>query len=98
MPGNFGLRHFGIVFQRQRRDGLAALAAAANAGETHDGADVGAPLGERRYLPRDIEIGFLDADGYGSGHDIIAMFVKMAYSFLGMIFSENRSPLFRIML
>jgi hypothetical protein len=86
------------VFERQRRDGLAALAAAANAGETHDGADVGTPFGERRYFLRDVEIGFLDADGHGSGHEIIAMLVKMAYIFLSMIFSENRSPLFRIML
>jgi len=61
------------MFERQRRDGLGALAAPANAAETHDGADISAPLGERGYLPRDVEIGLLNTDGHSGGHESIAM-------------------------
>ena len=31
------------------------------------------PLRQRRDLLRDVEIGFLDADGHVGGHEIIAM-------------------------
>src|ERR1035441_7142375 len=76
MSRNLGLRHFRIVLKRQRRDGFAAFAAPANAAETHDGADIGAPFRQRRYLLRDVEIGLLNADGHIGGHEIIAMPVK----------------------
>src|SRR5712671_1731661 len=78
VAGNFGLRHFRIVFERQRRDALAVLAAAADAGEAYDRADIGAALRERRDLVGDIEVGLLDADGHASGHEIIAMAVTVS--------------------
>src|SRR5258705_2921729 len=76
VPRNFSLRHPGIMFERQRCDGLGALAAPANAAETHDGADIGAPLRERGYLLRDVEIGLLNTDGHSGGYLCIAMLVK----------------------
>ncbi len=33
-----------------------------------DGADIGAAFAQRRDLLRDVEIGFLDANGRGDGH------------------------------
>ena len=68
MPCNFGLRHAGIMFERQRGDGVAVLAVPAYAGKAYDGADIGTRMRERRDLPRDVEIGFLNANGHGSGH------------------------------
>jgi hypothetical protein len=53
------------MFQRQRRDGLAALAAAADAAETDDGADIGTAFRQSCDLVGDVEIGFLNADGDG---------------------------------
>ena len=44
MAHDLGFRHAGIMFERQRRDGLAAFAAAADAGEGDHGADIGAAL------------------------------------------------------
>src|SRR5882757_5326392 len=93
MSRNFGFRHFRIVFERQRRDGLATLAAPANAGETHDGADIGTSLGERRYLLRDVEIGFLNTDGHGSGHAIIAILIKKGLYFVEHDLHANASRL-----
>ena len=44
MPLDLGFRHAGIMFERQRRDRFAVLAAAADAAERDDGADIGAAL------------------------------------------------------
>src|SRR2546421_8397163 len=74
MPRDFGLCHSRVMFERQRRDGLAALAAPADAAKTNDGADIGTAFGQRRDLLRDVEIGLLDADGHIGGHESIAMF------------------------
>src|SRR6266699_4243921 len=90
MARDFGLRHFGIMFERQRRDRLVALAAPANAAEADDGSDVGAALGERSDLPRDVEIGFLNADGHIGGHGSIATPVFFA---LTRLLDANRYPL-----
>src|SRR5258708_26132243 len=73
MPRDFGFRHSRIMLERQRRDGPAVLAAPADARETYDRADIGAVLCERRYFLRDVEIGFLNADGHIGGHGIIAI-------------------------
>src|ERR1700720_4774942 len=89
VPRNFSFRHPGIMFERQRRDGLRALAAPANAAETHDGADIGAALCERRYLLRDVEIGFLDADGHSGSHESIAMLVKRILFYWSMISGQT---------
>ena len=67
VPPDLSLRHAGIMLERQRGDRLAVLAAAADAGERDDGADIGAALRQRRDFLRDVEIGFLDADGRGDG-------------------------------
>src|SRR6266566_10077801 len=96
VPRDFSLRHPGIMFERQRRDGLGALVGSADAAETHDGADIGAPLRERGYLLRDVEIGLLNTDGHSGGHGSSAMLVKRLLFYWHMIFSENRFPLFRI--
>jgi hypothetical protein len=96
MARDLGLRHFRIMFERQRGDGLAASNSSADAAEADDGADIGTPVGERRYLAADVEIGLLDADGYIRGHEIIALSKRL--NSLSMIYSENRLPLFRIML
>src|SRR5258708_40063131 len=61
------------MLERQRRDGPAVLAAPADARETYDRADIGAVLCERRYFLRDVEIGFLNADGHIGGQGIIAV-------------------------
>ena len=65
MPRDFGLSHAGIMFKRQRGDGVAVLAVPANAGKADDGADIGARTRQRRDLPRDVEIGFLIAGDAG---------------------------------
>src|SRR5882757_8910873 len=96
MARDLGLRHFRVMFERQRGDGLAALNPPADSAEADDGADIGTPLGERRYLAADVEIGFLDADGHIGGHGIIAM--SKRFICWSMIYSENRFPLSRIML
>src|ERR1700731_867579 len=72
MPRDFGLRHAGIMFKRQRGDGVAVLAVPANAGKADDGADIGARTRQRRDLLRNVEIGFLNANSHGSGHGRIA--------------------------
>jgi len=69
MPGDFSLRHAGIMFERQRGDGSVVLAVAANAGKTDDGTDILAPVRQRRDLMCDVEIGLLNPDGHGCGHD-----------------------------
>src|SRR5258708_32225289 len=64
------------MLERPRGDGPAVLAAPADARETYDRADIGAVLCERRYFLRDIEIGFLNADGHIGGHGIIAIMTR----------------------
>ena len=56
MALDLGFRHAGIMFERQRGDRVAVLVAAADAGEAHDGADIGAAARQRRDLARDVEI------------------------------------------
>ena len=70
MPRNLGFGHFGIMLERQRNK---VVPTPADAGETDDGADIGACLGQSRDLAADVEIGFLDADGHDGGHEIIAI-------------------------
>ena len=41
MPPDFRFRHARVMFQRQRRDRVIALAAAADAGKAHHRADIG---------------------------------------------------------
>src|SRR5437660_9540828 len=65
---DLGLRHAGIMLERQRGDRFAVLAAAADAAERDDGADIGAAFGERRDFLRDVEIRLLDANGRRDGH------------------------------
>ena len=65
---DLGLRHAGIMLERQRGDRFAVLAAAADAAERDDGADIGAAFGENSDFLRDVEIGLLDSDGRGDGH------------------------------
>src|SRR5215475_2875978 len=64
----FGLSYALIMFERQRRDRIACLGAAADAGEADDCADIGAVLAECSDLLRDVEIGFLYPDGRGHAH------------------------------
>src|SRR5579862_2042536 len=66
MPPDLGFRHAGIMLQIECGNAV-AVTAAADAAETHDSADVGAPLREQLALARDVEIGFLDADRH-AGH------------------------------
>ena len=47
MPGDFGLRHAGIMFERQRGDGVVALAAAAYPEKTDHRADILATVRQR---------------------------------------------------
>ncbi len=68
MAFDFGLGHPRVMFERQRCDRFAVLAAAADAAETDDGADIAAALGQHRDLMADVEIGFLDADGRCGSH------------------------------
>src|SRR6185312_16457052 len=68
MPLDFGFRHARIMLERQRRDVVATLAAAADAGERHHRADIGAALAQRRDLARDVEIVLLDTNGDGRIH------------------------------
>src|SRR6266487_180982 len=56
MPGNLRLRHLRIMLERDRRDRLARLGAAAHAREGDQRADVGALLEHRRRFGRDIEV------------------------------------------
>ena len=58
-PGDLGLGHAGIVLELQR--GQPAGLVAAEAGEGHDGADVGAPRRQPRDLGAGVEILGLDA-------------------------------------
>jgi len=71
MAHDLGLRHPGIVFQGQRRDVVTALAAAADAGKCHHRADVGPAMGQACNFARDVEIGFLDANGDDRGHGLL---------------------------
>src|SRR6266700_3148435 len=56
MPGNLRLRHLRIMLERDRRDRLARLGAAAHAREGDQRADVGATIAQRRCLRRNVEI------------------------------------------
>src|ERR1700712_2012780 len=56
------------MFERRRRDRFAILAAAADAAEGHDRADIVSVFGQLRDLVADVEIGLLNADGRGGGH------------------------------
>src|SRR6185312_893441 len=63
MPLDFRFRHAGVVFERERRDGLAFLRAATDAGELHEGADIAAPTRQLRRFCCGIEQLTLQADG-----------------------------------
>ena len=63
VPGNFGFRHLGKMLQRQRSNGIAILAAAANAGEGDDRADVAAPARQRGRFRGGVKIFALQANG-----------------------------------
>ena len=65
---DLGFRHAGIMLERQRRDRLAGLVAAADAGEGDHGADVGAPARQRRRFRGGVERLALQAHGGLSGH------------------------------
>src|SRR5262249_41973226 len=56
VPCDLGFRHARIVFENQRRDGIAGLRSPAQAGERDHRADVAAPASERRGLGGDVEI------------------------------------------
>jgi hypothetical protein len=58
------------VLKRQRRNRLAVLISAANTGEGHHGADIGAAMRELLHLGRDIECFALQSDGGGHGSSI----------------------------
>ena len=66
MPGDFGLGHAGVMFQRQRGDGRIGFVVTADPGETDDGADILAAAGQGCDFPGDIEIGLLDPNGQGA--------------------------------
>ncbi len=68
---DLGFRHAGIMLERQRGDRLAVLVAAADAGESDDGADVGTPARQLRRLGGDVERLALDADGVGHGGNVV---------------------------
>src|ERR1700691_3662556 len=55
MPGDLAFGHAGIVLERQCRDRRAVFVGAANAGEGHDGADIGPAPRHRRGLGGDVE-------------------------------------------
>ena len=78
--------------ERQRRDAAAVLAAAADAAETDDGADIGAPFRQRGDFPRGIEIGFLDADGHDSGHAVNAIIQQVQPPVIGGKKAISRAP------
>ena len=69
VAGDLLLGHAGIVLERERRDALAGLVVAADAGEGDHRADVGAPARELRRLGGGVEILALQADGHG--HDLV---------------------------
>ena len=58
MPGDFGLRHPGIMLQRQRGEASPASLPRQMPLKADDGADILAAVRERGDLPRDVEIGF----------------------------------------
>src|SRR5262245_53168021 len=65
MAADLGLRHAGIVLEREASDRLAILVAAADAGEGNHRADIGAPMRERARLGGGVERLLLQADGRG---------------------------------
>lgn len=67
MTPDLFLGHIRVMFQRQRGDVRAVLVGSADAGEAHDGPDVGAALGQERDFAGDIEIVLLDTDGDRAG-------------------------------
>src|SRR5258705_13915923 len=60
---NLGLGHAGIVLEREACNRLAVLVAAADASESDNRADIGAPMRERARLGGGIERLLLQADG-----------------------------------
>src|SRR5262245_55833027 len=66
---DLGLRHAGIVLERERRDRLAVLVAAADAGEGDDRANVIAPARERGGLGGGVERLLLQADRHITGSE-----------------------------
>src|SRR5437899_8732533 len=67
MAPDLGFRHAGIMLERQRGDRFAVLAAAADAAERDDGADIGAAVGENSGLLREVESGLLASDARAHG-------------------------------
>src|SRR2546430_8784255 len=65
VAADFGLRHAGIVLEREAGNGLAILVTAADAGESDDRADIGAPMRERARFGGGVERLRLQADGRG---------------------------------
>ena len=63
VPHDLAFGHARIMLERQRCQRGAMVAAAADAGEADDGADIGAARGQRGDFLRDIEIGLLNANG-----------------------------------
>ena len=55
----------------KRGDRLAIVVAATDAAEGDDRADIGAALAQDSDFLRDVEIGFLDANGRRDGHGVI---------------------------
>src|SRR5215216_4635447 len=67
VPRDLGLRHAGIMLERESRDRLSILVAAADARKGDDGADIGAPARQRRHLCGRVECLSLQADGHLAG-------------------------------
>ena len=65
---DLGLRHAGIMLERERGDRRARFVAAANAGEGDQRADVGAPARERGRFRGGVERLALQAHGGRNGH------------------------------
>jgi hypothetical protein len=63
MPGDLGFGHAGIMLECQRRDLRAVFVGTANAGEGHDGTDIGPVSRHGGGFGSDVEGFALQADG-----------------------------------
>ena len=72
VAADFRFRHARVVLERQRGDRFAIVVATADAAEGDDRADIGTALAQRGDFLRDVEIGFLDANGRRDGHGVIS--------------------------
>src|SRR6185437_3668411 len=71
VPRDLHFRHVGIMLERERNDRFAVLAAATDAGESHDRADVGTAARELRSFGGGVERLALQTDGRGHAANVL---------------------------